>query len=103
MILNEDNNKNLRDLFCDAVVKVFGDSDIFLDFLENDKYSSKYDCYLDCNGENYIINGETGEYINWYKFTHIGRCISISISQMPNDILKWIEEFLIEFKKSEEE
>lgn len=101
MIVNQTICKDLRDLFSYAVNKVFGDSMTFLDFLENDKYSSKYDCYLDYSGENYIINRETGEYINWYKLDHIGRCINISILSMFNDIPEWIEDFLVEFKKSE--
>ena len=65
MLFDQTTRKDLRDLFCDAVTKVFGDSEDFLDFLENEKYSCKYDCYLDYSGENYIINRETGEYINW--------------------------------------
>jgi len=101
MIFNQINRKDLRDLFCNAVTKVFGDSMTFLDFLENGKYSDKYDCYLDYNEENYIINRETGEYINWYKLNHIGRCINISTFHMYNNIPKWIEEFLVEFKESE--
>ena len=101
MIFNQTIYKDLRDLFCNAVNKVFGDSMTFLDFLENEKYSTKYDCYLDYNGENYIINRETGEYINWYKLDHIGRCINISTLSMYKDIPKWIEDFLVEFKKSE--
>ena len=103
MIFNQTSRKDLRDLFCDAVIKVFGDSMTFLDFLENDRYSTKYDCYLDYNGENYIINRETGEYINWYKLDHIGRCITISTLLPYKDIPKWIEDFLIKFKKGDEE
>lgn len=102
MIFNQTTRKDLRDLFCNAVIKVFGDAMTFLDFLENDKYSTKYDCYLDYSGENYIINRETGEYINWYKLDHIGRCIYISTLSPYKDIPTWIEEFLIEFKESEE-
>lgn len=103
MKFDQTNRKDLRDLFCNAVTKVFGDSMTFLDFLENEEYSTiKYDCYLDYNGENYIINRETGEYINWYKLDHIGRCINISTSSWYKNIPKWIEKFLIEFKESEE-
>lgn len=104
MIYNQTNfTIDLRDQFCNAVTKIFGDSMTFLDFLENDKYSTKYDCYLDYSGENYIINRETGEYINWYKLDHIGRCINISIIRLYTSVPKWIEEFLNEFKESEEE
>ena len=102
MIINQTNRKDLRDLFCNTVTKIFGDSMTFLDFLENEEYSTKYDCYLDYNGENYIINRETGEYINWYKLDHIGRCINISTDNIIN-ISKWIEVFLVKFKESEEE
>lgn len=109
MIFNQSNFKGLRDIFCDAVTKVFGNSMTFLDFLEDEKYSvTKYDCFLDYNGENYIINRETGMYINWYKLDHIGRCINISAIApdgfaflFDSDISKWIEEFLVEFKESE--
>lgn len=103
MIFNQTIRKDLRDLFCNAVTKVFGNSMAFLDFLENEKYSTKYDCYLDYNGENYIINRETGEYINWYKLDHIGRDIHISNIRINRHIAKWIEEFLVDFKESEDE
>lgn len=107
MIFNQTNREDLRDLFCNAVTKIFEDSMTFLDFLENEEYSTvKYDCYLDYNGENYIINRETGAYINWYKLDHIGRDIHIS---MPESFYSynrntsiWIEDFLVEFKESEE-
>lgn len=106
MIINQTNftEESLRDLFCDAVTKVFGDATTFLDFLEDEEYSDKYDCCLNESGENYIINRETGEYINWYKLTHIGRCINISTSSTCNIqewIEKWFEEFLTDFKESE--
>ena len=102
MIFNQTNfNKDLRDLFCNTITKIFGDRVGFLDFLEDEKYSTKYDCYLDYSGENYIINRETGEYINWYKLDHIGRSINISTLSMYKDIPKWIEKFLVEFKESE--
>lgn len=103
MVIDQSICKNLRGLFCDAVNKVFGDSMTFLDFLENWEYSTiKYDCYLDYNDENYIINRETGEYINWYKLDHIGRCINISTLSSYKNVPKWIEEFLVEFKESED-
>lgn len=103
MIFNQRNKKDLRDLFCNSVTQIFGDSITFLDFLEDEKYSTKYDCYLDYDGENYIINRATGEYINWYKLSHIGRDINISTSSPYKNIPKWIEDFLVEFKESEVE
>lgn len=104
MVFDQNNfTKDLRGLFSNTVTKIFGDSMTFLDFIENEKYSTKYDCYLDYSGENYIINRETGEYINWYKLDHIGRCINISTLSTYKDIPKWFEKFLVEFKKSEEQ
>lgn len=106
MVFDQTNfhTKDLRDLFCNTVDKIFGDGGKFLYFLENEKYSrDKYDCYLDSDGENYIINRETGEYINWYKLHHIGRSISISTSSAYKDVPKWIKKFLAEFKESEED
>lgn len=92
--------EDLRDLFCNSVNKVFGNSTTFLDFLETAEYSTKYDCFLDYDGENYIINRETGEYINWYKLTHLGRSITISTELPYTNIQPWIEDFLVEFKES---
>lgn len=103
MIFNQRNKKDLRDLFSNAVTNIFGDSNTFIDFLENEGYSTRYDCYLDYNGENYIINRATGEYINWYKLTHIGRDINISTSSTYKNIPKWIEKFLLEFKKEDKD
>lgn len=103
LIFDQSDREDLRDLFCSAVTKVFGNSMMFLDFLETGKYSTKYDCYVDYDEENYIINRETGEYINWYKFTHIGRSITISTSSTSEDISKWVKKFLIEFKESGED
>lgn len=102
MVIDESKVRNLRDLFCSAVTTVFGNSSSFLDFLEDYEYSNKYDCYLDCSGENYIINRETGEYVNWYKLTHIGRCICVSYSDIyEGDIETWLLNFLKEFKVKE--
>lgn len=100
MVFNQTNRKDLRELFSNTVSKIFGNSTAFLDFLEDEKYSSKYDCFLNYDGENYIINTETGEYINWYKLSHIGRNVNISTLSMYKDIPEWIEEFLAEFKES---
>lgn len=101
MLLNQDNIKDLRALFCNAVINIFGNTEYFLEFIENEEYSDKYDCFIDWNGENYIINRETGEYINWYKFNHIGRSISISILSNRSNKSEWLERFLVEFKGEE--
>ena len=100
MIFNQNNYSDLRDIFSFTIIKVFGNTPNFLNFLENEEYNNiKYDCFLDYDGETYIINRETGEYINWYKCTHIGRSINISISSDSVNILDWFEEFIFKFKE----
>lgn len=82
---------NCRDEFVHAVIRVFGDDGIFLEFIEDEDYSpSHYDCFA-TNEECYIINRCTGEYINWYKFTHIGRDIHSTVS--PDKFEKFLQKF----------
>lgn len=80
-----------RKQFEDAVKKVFGRASDFFDFIENDEYSDLYDVFYPGNDECYIINRVTGEYINWYKFTHIGRDIHSTVN--PNDFVTFLEKF----------
>lgn len=76
------------------IVKVFGSTMKFLDFIEDEKYNNcNFNCFIEFDGENYIIDTGTGEYINWYKFTHIGRCLNTRCNN--------ITEFLTKFKNSE--
>lgn len=103
MIFNQTNTEGLRDLFCIEMLKIFRHSNLFLDFIENGEYSNKYDCFVNYDDENYIINRETGEYVNWYKFCNIGRDVHISINQSNKiDISKWIYDFLVDFKRGDE-
>lgn len=85
-----------RKQFEDAVIKVFGETDNFLDFIENEEYSDLYNVFIPPfltanDDECYIINRGTGEYINWYKYTHIGRDIHSTVN--PNDFVTFLEEF----------
>lgn len=84
---------DLRERFVDAVTEVFGDSEKFLDYIENLEYVPwNYDVFYSGSGECYIINRYSGEYINWYKFTHIGRDIHSTVA--PDDFIKFLSEFL---------
>lgn len=80
-----------RKQFEDAVKKVFGSADDFFDFIEGDEYSDLYDVFYPDNDECYIINRRTGEYINWYKYTHIGRDIHSTVNQ--HDFVTFLKEF----------
>ena len=83
---------DLRRQFVDAVVEVFGSSEKFYDYIENEEYSqSFYDVFYSGSGECYIINRSTGEYINWYKFTHIGRNIHSTVA--PDNFVKFLSDF----------
>lgn len=83
---------NCRDKFVAEVERVFGTTEAFLDLLESNNYAGGYDVFISSDGENYIINRYTGEYINWYKFTHIGRDIHSTCEPC------YFEEFLRELK-----
>lgn len=82
---------NCRDEFINAVIKVFKSDDIFFDFIDDEDYASCYDCFEAGNDECYIINRNTGEYINWYKFTHIGRDIHSTVS--PDNFEHFLQKF----------
>lgn len=88
------NVEDLRERFVDAVVKVFEGSEQFFDFIEDEEYaSSLYDVFHSGSEECYIINRSSGEYINWYKFTHIGRDIHSTVA--PDDFVKFLSDFRI--------
>lgn len=106
-VYTQNDIQTLRDDFINAVEEVFGENSLsFLDVIENEEYRFDYDVFYDCNGENYIINRLTGEYINWYKFTHIGRSICTTISDPSKDgFVKFLKEFKdsIPIKKEKED
>jgi transcriptional regulator with XRE-family HTH domain len=86
-------NSISRDELCAEIIKIFGSATEFLDFIEDEKYGVSFDCFVEHDGENYVIDNETGEYINWYKFYHIGRCLNTRCNNLT--------EFLTKFKNSE--
>ena len=93
-VYTSDNVGDLRRRFVDAVVEVFKGSEQFFDFIEDEEYaSSLYDVFHSGSGECYIINRSSGEYINWYKFTHIGRDIHSTVA--PDDFVKFLSDFLV--------
>lgn len=91
-VYNQNNVENYRTKFVRAIDKVFGDYNQFFDFLEEGKYNFlKYDVFIYSDEENYIINRETGRYINWYKLYHLGRDIHTNIH--PTKIVSFLQEF----------
>lgn len=91
-VYTSDNVGDIRGQFVNAVTEVFGDSEKFFDFIENEEYiSSFHDVFYSGFGECYIINRSSGEYINWYKFTHIGRDIHSTVA--PDDFVKFLSDF----------
>ena len=93
MIADQNTHPTLREDLVKEIDNVFGDYQIFLDYIEEEMYGANFDCFARSDDESYIINRNTGEYINWYKFYHIGRDVHISY----NDKLD-INKFLTEFK-----
>ena len=95
-VYTQENTPGLRDKFADGIATVFFSFNAFLDFIDG-KYSPRYDVFLDYDDETYIINRETGKYVNWYKGSHIGRDIHTNVE--PDKIV----EFLREFKEDEDD
>ena len=97
-VYTQNNKKTIREDFVNAVKKVFNnDVMFFLDYMENEELGVEYDVFCDYNNESYIINRSTGEYVNWYKLDHVGRCIHSTVH--PD----YFVEFLTEFKRSQDD
>lgn len=78
MIFTQQSNENLRDIFVSEVTKVFGNCINFLDFLDNEDFGPSFDFVKSSGEEVYLIDRNTGNFVNWYKMTHIGRDIHIN-------------------------
>ena len=98
-VYNTGNTEGLRDKFCDAVKEVFPDSSLLLDYLEEYENDDFYSVYTDGSGDNYIINGLTGEYVMWYKTTHIGRAMVSTCC--PERFVGFLKEFKERCEKNE--
>lgn len=104
MVFTDSTYENIRDIILHTVVDVFEEDDSFVDFLENGLYDHvQYDCFIDPDGENYIINCDTGDYVNWYKLNHIGRYPHVSMVSCSNDIKEFLKKFFTDFKNSGKE
>ncbi len=78
------NPDNLRELFEDLVRENFTNNDEFLDAVEENDFGTHFECACSVgesigNGEIFIIDFDTGHYINWYKLAHIGRSASTNV------------------------
>lgn len=94
MVYNQNNYPGLRDRFADTVESLFNIDD-FVEKIETDEYDCyEFDIFYNSDDECYIIDRETGNYVNWYKFTHIGRDIHMNFDP------KELSSFLIKFKNS---
>lgn len=78
------NPDNLRELFEDLVAENFKNNDEFLDAVEENDFGTHFECTCSVgesvgNGEIFIIDFDTGKYVNWYKLSHIGRSASTNV------------------------
>ena len=99
-VYNQDTNPNLRTQFEECVKEVFSDVDRFLDLIDRGGTYEKFDVVTGRDrpdDEYYVIDRETGEYINWYKYVHIGRSIHMNFNPEK------MKDFLTRFKESEVE
>lgn len=79
------NPENLRELFEKYMRENFENIDDFFDAVEENDFGSHFECACsigECvgNGEIFIIDYDTGHYINWYKLTHFGRSASTNVN-----------------------
>ena len=90
------NTPDLRELFIESINKVFDTDDDFMDLVDN-KHIIGFDIFVDTgeSDEVYIIDRNTGEYINWYEFYHLGRTMSINFE--PSKLV----DFLTRFKNAD--
>ena len=61
-----------RAALCEAIKRIFGSGEKFLDIIEEDLPYGYHYC-KDDSDEIYIIDYTHHKYIHWYKLTHIGR------------------------------
>jgi len=95
-VYNTNNTPSLRENFIESINKVFDNEDDFMDLVEN-KHIIGFDIFVDTgeSDEVYIIDRNTGEYINWYEFYHLGKTMSINFE--PSKLV----DFLTRFKNAD--
>ena len=69
-----------REIFTNIFTSIFSNDNIskILDIIYSGYESEKYKCWI-YDDEVYLLNKETGMFINWYKLDHIGRCLQSTI------------------------
>lgn len=96
-----------RDALCEAVTRIFGSEEKFLDIIEEDipygYHFFKYD-----GGEIYIvdtrkcktieIDTRKCKFINWYKLTHIGRDLHTDMKS-KEELIKFLEDLYSAWQK----
>lgn len=99
-VYSQEDIPDLRDIFVKACKKEFGAAERILDIIYKRKFDVlNYDCWLNSDDECYIINRNTGEYINWYKTYHLGRDIHTTVE--PDKIEEFLHAFNTEIGPDE--
>ena len=80
------------------------DPDTFYDIFETNGAGPRFDClhlvgFCPGDGECYIVDRETGHYINWYKLYHVGRDYTTNMSS-KEEIKLFMHNFYEESDKS---
>lgn len=73
-----------RNEFTKSIESIFGNTEKFLDIIEEDLPVGYDFLYSDdgMSGEIYIVDREAHQYINWYKETHIGRDLHTNMTDV---------------------
>ncbi len=77
--------------------------DEFYDIFENNGAGPRFDCLTvvgehHSNTECYIVDRETGHYVNWYKAYHFGRSYTTNM-QTEEEVMQFFASFFLESKK----
>ena len=86
---------------CNAVEKIFGSEDKFLDIIEEDLPYGYHYC-KDDSGEIYIIDHNHNKYINWYKLTHVGRDFHTDM-KTKEEVIDFLQKLHDEWLKEKEQ
>lgn len=81
-----------RDIFRKIISNLIDDIDNFYDIVEYGYEGEVYKSWY-YNEEVYIMNKESFTIINWYKLTHIGRCLTCNKNMNVKETYRFIRSF----------
>ena len=90
-----------RSELCEAIKRIFGSGEKFLDIIEEDLPYGYHYCKND-SAEIYIIDYTHHKYIHWYKLTHIGRDFHTDM-KTKEEVIDFLQRLHDEWLKEKEQ